>query len=298
MYRIETNEQIANDVYRLVLCADAIAASAEAGQFVNIYLPGGDMLLPRPFGIANAYEKYIEIIYTVVGKGTERLSGMKVGESLRVLGPNGNGFDLERAGRNVILVGGGLGIAPLRFVAKRLRERADVKVTALLGYSGAAFYADEIRSELSSNLIYTISRKDSRASEKLDSTENMKDLKNDLSSNSVYTISETDLRVSGELDITGNVMDLTAALVDSGKLDLRNAAVLACGPTPMLKAVSDWSRARGIPAQLSLEARMGCGYGACVGCSLKTRGVESTDIIQKKVCVDGPVFAADRMIWD
>jgi len=266
MYRVERNESIADGIFRMILSAPLIAPQAKAGQFINIYLPNGEMLLPRPFGIANADAKSIEIIYAVVGKGTERLSKIGAGESIRALGANGNGFDLDNVSRNVIVIGGGLGIAPLRFAVKQLVELGDTRVTVLLGYAADSFYADDIKGELSSDTL--------------------------------YTISDTKPEVSGALGITGNVMDLTATLIGRGELNLSETSVLACGPAPMLRAVCDWSAAHGLPAQISLEARMGCGYGACVGCSVKLRGEKEGEVIQKKVCVDGPVFSADSLIWD
>jgi dihydroorotate dehydrogenase electron transfer subunit len=268
------NEKITDGVYRLVLHAPQIAASAKAGQFVNVYLPGGDMLLPRPFGIADVDGEMIEVVYAVVGKGTRRLSYMttqgnscapaQVKDTIRVLGPNGNGFDLSEARRGALLIGGGLGIPPLRLAARQLAKPGDIPVTAVLGYAGAAFYLDDMRT----------------------------------AGAAVYAVSETDREVSADLGITGNVMDALAALVDTGRLDARGQTIFACGPPPMLSAIGTWARARGIGAQLSLEARMGCGYGACVGCTIEVteRGDDGAEhTVRKKVCTDGPVFRAEQI---
>lgn len=310
-YEILENEQIADEIFRLRLKSSAIAAPAAStvaapaaptvaapvastvaapaaptvaapaaptvatlavpGQFINIYLPDGSMLLPRPFGIADVKtsEKAdknesvetdtIEIVYAVIGKGTRLLSAQKPGQKLRVLGPLGNGFDLDEMGGTVILVGGGLGIPPLHFVSKQLAEMNGAerrsKTIAVLGYREKAFYQSEM----------------------------------EMASDEVYAISDT----PNVMTKTGNVIDLLEMLLSDGVIDLTDATILSCGPAPMLKAVAEWSVARNIPARMSLEARMGCGYGACVGCSIKL----SSDL-KKKVCTDGPIFRAEDIVWN
>ena len=91
----------------------------------------------------------------------------------------------------------------------------------------------------------------------------------------------------GSVGFRGNVVDLL-----SQETIPADVAVFACGPKPMLRALSAFAGERGIPLQVSLEERMGCGYGACVGCVCKT-----TDG-NRKVCEDGPVFRGDEVIWD
>ncbi|MDR1496058.1 MAG: hypothetical protein LBS67_03965, partial [Clostridiales Family XIII bacterium] len=140
------------------------AASAETvpGQFFNLYLNNDAMLLPRPFGISDIevgdgprsrvsadpsdrVGPRLVFVYAVVGAGTAELASYAPGTTVRVLGPNGNGYTLEGLGKNVLLVGGGLGIPPLLFAARRLREGAgrdgDVKITALLGYRDEPYYS-------------------------------------------------------------------------------------------------------------------------------------------------------------
>jgi dihydroorotate dehydrogenase electron transfer subunit len=111
-------------------------------------------------------------------------------------------------------------------------------------------------------------------------------------------ISEHDKSVSGELGITGNVVDLLNIHEFTGA----NPIILSCGPIPMLKAVQEFAEARGIKTKLSLEARMGCGYGACVGCviSLKDKNEiagQTRNDVRRKICTDGPVFDGDEIIW-
>ncbi|MCI1643642.1 MAG: dihydroorotate dehydrogenase electron transfer subunit [Bifidobacterium crudilactis] len=89
----------------------------------------------------------------------------------------------------------------------------------------------------------------------------------------------------------GNVITLLDRVIDSDPQNVENFSILSCGPHPMMKAVAQWASTRGIPAQLSLEARMGCGFGTCVVC------VQDTVDGRKKVCLDGPVFTAENLGW-
>jgi dihydroorotate dehydrogenase electron transfer subunit len=244
--KIITNTELSKGIYRLVL-SDAsggdgvrnIASVAVPGQFVNVYLNDRTMLLPRPFGISDVEaddngSACITLVYAVVGAGTAKLAAYEPGTEIEILGPQGNGYDLESNGRHIILIGGGLGIPPLLFVARRIRETIPSsdggKITALLGYRDAPYYADEIGKYC----------------------------------DDVFCISEN-------APTSGTVLDLIAHLTADGRLDPTGASVLSCGPTPMLKAVAEWSAAQNIPAQVSLEERMGCGYGACVGCTVEIK---------------------------
>ncbi|MDR1067842.1 MAG: dihydroorotate dehydrogenase electron transfer subunit [Clostridiales Family XIII bacterium] len=275
---IVKNENIADGIFRLTVSVPEQARGAQAGQFINLYLPDADLLLPRPFGITDAYDDVIEIVYAVIGAGTERLSRLKAGEVIRALGPNGTGFDLAAAERKVLLIGGGLGIPPLLFAARKLRENAGpeggAKITALLGFRDRPYYSSEFRAYC--DRVFVISEKRNASlpeNASLDST---------------------------GVERTGTVVDLMNALVAEGELAVTGTSILACGPIPMLRAVGEWASERGIRAQFSLEARMGCGYGACVGCSIELRDLESAGAgtVKQKVCTNGPVFDAERIVWD
>jgi dihydroorotate dehydrogenase electron transfer subunit len=300
--RIVENSEIAPGIYRLALAdlpgAEAVAgivSEAAPGQFVNVYLNSASMLLPRPFGIsdvvAGEYGPGLVVVYAVVGAGTAELSTYAPGTEVRILGPQGNGYDLGGPGKNVILIGGGLGIPPLLFASHRIRESltqcGDKTVTALLGYRDDPYYSGEI--SLYCDDVFSISESGSDQSEE---------------------------KKANAYDMSGTVMDLAARLASEGRLDLSNASILSCGPMPMLRAVAEWAMEEKVPAQVSLEARMGCGYGACVGCTVELKstapvaredGPRDTKrtvpsvlpdlTIRRKVCKDGPVFPADIIIW-
>jgi dihydroorotate dehydrogenase electron transfer subunit len=283
-YRIVKNEQIADGIFELILDAPDIVRVATPGQFVNLYLPDGAMLLPRPISIADADADRgeLSLIFAVVGEGTRVLSLLRpaafgsLPNTLEAMGPLGTGFFDYPGGlllresapkpQNVILIGGGAGIPPLFFAAHRSREMygADINISAFLGYRND-IWLDERFAKIC---------------------------------DTVHTISESR---------QGTVIDLI-----DGSVFARddNTLALSCGPRPMLAAVSSWCAQNNISLRVSLEERMGCGYGACAGCTAKTRSLNDPEkpqngpgnagadgVIKKKVCVHGPVFWADEVVW-
>jgi len=266
-YKIISVKNIAPDVFELRLHAPEIARDASAGQFVNIYLPDGAMLLPRPISIADSYDDELVLVFAVVGAGTKALSLMGSGEYIELMGPLGSGFfdypDAEEFFR-VLLIGGGAGVSPLRFAARELR-RDNKSIAAFLGFAGKPWYTGEF---------YAVC-------------------------DEVNIASET----AGEASFHGNVIEMLDA--EAG-FDL----ALACGPRPMMAAAALWCAARDIPLRVSLEERMGCGYGVCAGCTVPLRLLNDAQkpqngpsikdpngVTKKKACVHGPVFWADEVIW-
>ena len=283
-YGIIKNEDIIPGIYELCVEAPEIAQGAAAGRFVNIYLPGGAMLLPRPVSIADARDGALTLVYGIVGAGTKALAELTAGCGLEVMGPMGTGFfdypgsptdafpaEVFREEYEILLIGGGVGIPPLHFAARMLRAavRGRVKIRAVLGFREYPWYTKEFEHVCDEVLI----------------------------------ASETE----GLAPFHGNVIGLLEkAYTDKEGVGL----ALACGPRPMLAAASAWCGSRGIPLRISLEERMGCGYGACAGCTAGTRplndeskpqngpaAADAAGIIKKKVCVHGPVFWADEVIW-
>ena len=208
-------------------------SGTKPGQFVNIALPG--LYLRRPISVCDASEDELTIIFKVVGKGTESLSGSKPGGSLDVLTHLGNGYDLSLSGEKPLLLGGGVGVPPLFMLAKELIGQGK-DVTVILGFNTKSeiFYAEEFE-KLGAKVIVTT--------------------------------------VDGSEGTKGFVTDAMK--------DLDYSYFFTCGPLPMLKAVFAQSKTGG---QFSLEERMGCGFGACMGCSIMTKSGA------KRVCKDGPVF--------
>ena len=202
-------------------------------------------LLRRPISICNwSSEGALMLLVKVVGDGTKQLVRCVPGTELDVLSGLGNGFDLTLAGQHPILLGGGIGIAPLYGLAQRMLQ-AGMTPTVGLGFRSQAdaFYLEEFGA-LGCRLMVA--------------TED------------------------GSLGTRGFVPDIARNVPECDY-------VLCCGPLPMLKAVHALPQLTG--GQFSFEARMGCGFGACVGCSVPT--VQGT----KRVCKDGPILYKEEIVW-
>lgn len=240
------NRRVVKDIYLLTLRAPRIARAAKPGQFVHVRIGrSSDPLLRRPFSFHWVDGDNFEVLYGVVGRGTRLLSKLRTGETLDLLGPLGRAFDLKRA-KYPLLVAGGLGIAPLLFLTKKLSKK---RPTVLIG-------------GLTQQQILCEKRIRALGAEVKIATED------------------------GSLGTKGVVTDLLAGTVSS------DHSVFACGPREMLKETKEICQKRGgLPLQVSLEERMGCGVGACLGC-----GVRSTSGGYKRVCSDGPVFYSSEVI--
>ena len=233
---ISENKKIAKDVYLMKLSGDADTAP---GQFINIKLDG--FFLRRPISICDVCGDETTIIYKTVGSGTEYLSRLSTGEKLDVLSGLGNGFDLSKSGNAPLVIGGGVGVPPMYYLAKCLKNEGK-DVTAVLGFNTA----DEVFG-----------------------TKQFEAL-------GIKTVLAT---ADGSLGEKGFVTDV---LPDS------YTYFYTCGPEPMMKAVYGKTVTSG---QLSFEERMGCGFGACMGCSCKTK------YGSKRICKDGPVLVKEEIIW-
>lgn len=230
------NERVANETFLLGLCSEKIAASAKPGQFVMIRIrPGVEPLLGRPFSIAGIRgENQLLILYKVVGRGTALLGSTKEGERLSVLGPLGKGFTLPKNGQLPILVAGGLGVAPLTFLAQTLKTRP------------AQFMAGF------------------RSADEIIPVAQIVDLPGDI-------VIATDDGTSGH---GGLVTDLLEDFVRQHLGEKEGFSVFTCGPGPMVKKVAGLASHRGLPCQVSLETTMACGLGACQGCAIKASELE------------------------
>lgn len=233
------------DIFSMLLDAGELAQAAQPGQFVHIRC-GEGLLLRRPISICDAWDGTLRIVFQVRGTGTAWLAERSVGDTLDVLGPLGNGFDLS-GNDPVLLVGGGIGAAPMRFAARRLGDRCQ----AAFGFRSKAgvILADELEQA------------------------------------GIPVVVATEDGSQGE---AGRVDQVVQRLLRENPA----LTVWACGPTPMLKAVSAVTAGEGRRCQVSLEERMACGLGACLTCSCKVNGH------YKRVCKDGPVFQSQEVEWD
>lgn len=245
---IKENVRIAPKTWKMVLTGNTSQITCP-GQFVNLKLNG--KFLRRPISVGDyttAERGELTLYYDVVGEGTAILSEMKPEEKILTLTGLGNGFNVEADTSNPALVGGGIGVAPLMALAKALLAKGKRPV-AFLGFNTAE---DVV-------------------------------LEKELSALGIPTVVST---ADGTAGIKGFVTDAIALYETEhpGYLDY----FYACGPIPMLKALSS---ATDLPGELSLDERMGCGFGACMCCSVMTAdGARS-------ICKDGPVFGKEQLIW-
>lgn len=247
--KIIENVKIAKDIFRMVILAEEIVSIAKPGQFLNIYCKQDSRILPRPISINKIDKKdqTVTLIYGVVGKGTHEFSNLKVGDTIDILGPLGNGFSIEDGFRKNIIIGGGIGAPPLLELVRNLKGNIEV----YLGFRSEPFLVDEFESIGAKVFISTD---------------------------------------DGNVGLKGTVVDLLEENKTTGDI------IYACGPKPMLMAVSSWAANHHIETELSLEEKMGCGIGACVGCVVKIK--EGNGWKYKKVCQDGPVFKGKEVVWD
>ena len=240
---LRSSRQLTNDIFELRLEGDFSGITAP-GQFVNLAIPG--LFLRRPISVADWTADELLLLVRVVGEGTAALAVAAPGTVFQTLLPLGNGFDIAAsAGSRPVLVGGGIGIAPLVGLARRMVEAGTIPDLAL-GFRNAddAFYLDEFRAM---GLCPRIATED------------------------------------GSLGRKGFVTEVLCAELPDADY------VFACGPSPMLRAVHAQPWARG--GQYSFEARMGCGFGACVGCTIQTASGP------RRVCADGPIFRQEEITW-
>ncbi len=241
--------------FRLVLRAPELAATAAPGQFVMLRVSENlDPLLARPFGIASLPTRTsIELMYRVVGRGTTLLTRMEAGRALNLLGPIGNGFPLPDKGVIPVLVSGGSGFPPLHFLSLKTGALAHV------------FIGARDKDCLPPSSVVASFRKHSAQ---------------------VHVATEDGS--AGQRGMTTDVLQSFLKKKERSTL----IDLYACGPHGMLAAVSRIAAEHGILCYVSMEERMACGVGTCMGCSVpvKTGGY-------KRVCKEGPVFDSREIEW-
>jgi dihydroorotate dehydrogenase electron transfer subunit len=253
--------------YHLLRLADYDGPAPQPGQFAMLAAArewGGGQderpYLPRAFSVARWSDGEADYLIEDVGPGTHRLCALQPGDEVTALGPLGSGFSLPPNDRRAILVGGGVGIAPLMILQDALAAR---DCTVLLGFR------DRGRAEGAALL------HDARVATD-DGSLGHHGLVTDL--------------LAAELERAGAERATTdtgaGAAMRGAAAQHADAIVYACGPAPMLEAVRALCAARDVPAQLALESGMACGFGACFGCVVPTREG------YVRVCVDGPVIDA------
>jgi len=220
----------------------------------------------------------LEFLYKVLGRGTQRLSRQRPGDELEMLGPLGNGFPPETDPHaEALLVSGGIGLPALYLLAEALAHE---------GRSVRLFHGEPtVKPHAGSPRDLKIAW---GAPVDLPALE---DFARVLGREAITLATE-----DGSGGIQGLVTEALQAYLDRARP--RRAVLYACGPLPMLRRVAEIAAAAQLPAFVALEARMACGFGVCLGCVVPTRSRSDRIPHYRRVCVEGPIFRAEEVLWD
>lgn len=237
--KILENEQVEEGVFKLSVNGKY---EVKPGQFYMLKTVEDEFFLPRPISVNDVEEDKITFLYALVGKGTKLMSKLKVGDEIQIMGPLGNGFDVEKISGKVGIVSGGIGIAPLVYLTKMLKG---CQVDFYAGFKAVDYFVDNVEKNV----------------------------------NKLYLSTE-----SGGKGHKGFITEI----FNPQLYDL----VICCGPKIMMKKVVEMCRDKDVPVLVSMENRMACGIGACLGCTCKT--IEGN----MRTCKEGPVFWGEDLILD
>ncbi|MDH4099937.1 MAG: dihydroorotate dehydrogenase electron transfer subunit [Nitrospirota bacterium] len=256
-----SHRQLSPGYYRIVLQPPAGTPRPRAGQFFMVHVsPSNDPLLRRPFSLHDIYDDgSFALLYRVVGKGTALLSHVQVDDTLDVLGPLGNGFETIQTGITHILVGGGIGTAPLMGLSREIKRTDPTgRVEVFLGGRGEGDLLCGGDFELLEGVTLSQATED------------------------------------GSCGLRGYVTESLEAFL---KGHTGPSVIYTCGPTPMMREVARIAAVHNVPCYVSMEEHMGCGMGACLGCVVPIRSGNGDEFEYKRACVEGPVFRSEEVMW-
>lgn len=239
--RILENKPVSDKIYRLEVEYDKaeLGTNIKPGQFFMIKTLDNAFLLPRPISVNDAEENKVVFLYRVEGSGTTAISRLGENDTIQLLGPLGNGFDINMLEGRTAIVGGGIGTAPMLYLCKKLGKKAD----AYLGFKDSVYITEEFEQHADSTVVVT---------------------------------------EDGSSGKKGFVTDY----IDYEKYD----NIVTCGPEIMMNKIVDKCREKNVKCYVSLERRMACGLGACLGCTVETVNGN------KRACKDGPVFSSEELL--
>lgn len=234
------NIMLSEGIYKLVLRNKTIADNAQPGQFVSILCE--DLILRRPFSVANAKDDTFEIIYKVKGKGTKFLASLKSGSKADVIGPFGNGFTVEN--KKSLLIGCGVGVAPTLFLSNKM-DKARIKYSFIPCSQTSLGFSDD------------------------------------------YTIITED----GSQGLKGRLDNYLEDIINKEKPE----KIYTCGPNQATAYICQVAQKHNIPVEAALEREFACGTGVCMGCVIQIK--QDGNIVNKRICKDGPVFKGNDILW-
>ena len=281
-----------------VACADPVDADAEARAFDwhpgdQLDVADADLMerratLRRPFSLAGRHDGAggveLTLIHRTVGAGTDWLARLHTGDAVSILGPLGNRFTPPPAGGVALLVGGGVGIPPMMYLAQRWAGRG--RTVAFAGATTIALLP----------LTITADAPPPAHAGDVDPLYNIAEF----AAHGIPAVIATD---DGSYGYRGFVTQALSAYLDRWPSDAPTT-VYTCGPEPMMRRVADVAASRGLACQVAVERAMACGLGTCQSCCIKVRKADpaapplaGSPWAWRLACTDGPVFAAADLIW-
>ena len=243
---VVSNKPASSSVYCMVVKAPQIANEALPGQFIHVKKQPSVNFLRRPFGVADIDRENgtLTMLYRVVGKGTKEYTQMKAGDVMSILGPLGSSFELKKG--RPLLVGGGVGIAPLIYLARALKAQGEAPIVLIGGKNSDEVFWQEYLKPYADKIYIT-----------------------------------TD---DGSVGFKGFTVQLMPQIFAENEIE----NVYTCGPMIMMDGVAKLCYEHEKDCQVSLEKRMACGIGVCLGCTFEGKLTKK----RRKVCTEGPVFPA------
>ena len=298
--KINSNRCIGDGFYRINLGFLGDGARSFAGfipgQFVEIDLrsaplpamdkipaklrdgSGRNIILRRPFSLADVEvcgdAVNIEILYCCVGPASLRMTELKQGDVVSVIGPLGNGFDIDKSKKVSLLAVGGMGAGPLQHIAKELAKMPDMEVIAFAGAQSL------------NRLPFERPFGDFSCEPTL--------CLNEFTKSATKSIVATD---DGSAGFKGFVTGAMDRWFDICEVETKDIIIYCCGPEAMLAAMAKIAEKRGIDCQVSMERQMACGIGLCQSCAIECRKEGCEETFYKMCCKDGPVFNSKEVVF-
>lgn len=274
----------------------AAFTGARAGQFLelqveNLSIPActpqhlkdaaiRNPILRRPLSFVditnNGDSVTVDVMYCVIGAGTVRLTSLVAGDLISLIGPLGNGFTADAGCKTAVMVAGGIGCPPIEHFTKELAAaRGDIKIAAFTG-------ARTVKDLPFLSVQQTLACGGQPAGIE------------EFTKHRAQSVIATD---DGSAGFKGVVTAAVDKWLDENNTDAAGCTIFACGPEPMLRAVSVLAAARDIKCMVSLERMMACGIGVCQSCAVETRVEGKEETVYKLCCKDGPVFDSREVVW-
>lgn len=268
---VKSNRKVSDKYYKMELRCSGLTAEVKPGQFFMMRVREGyEPYLRRPFSFCGVTHRgrcaWVSVLYKIVGQGTQMMAEIETGEKVDILAPLGNGFVIPSGMKTALMVAGGIGLPPLLFLAEEMDRSVKNKPEIIFFYGGQK--------------------------------------KNDIVDRDRVRKSSSELKICTEDGSMGAKGLVTQPLErylqqrEKSPWNRTDTVIFSCGPKGMLKAVSSLARRYGLSCQLSLESYMACGFGACLGCVVNVASKEGSGMARERVCKEGPIFDAERILWD